>query len=211
MRNPSGRELTNRRAAVGLRAHSGWAALVAVAGTPKSIDVVARRRIEIADPAIPGSKQPYHEAEGLPVDKAGKLLDRCMRGAERLARKAIGAVLDELAREGHESRVCGLLLASGRSLPALESILASHALIHTADGEHFRDALARASEHFRLAVIRVREKEVLERAAAALGIPVPRLQARVQELGRSLGPPWTQDQKLAALAAWLALGTDGRE
>ena len=203
--------MTNHRAAVGLRAHSGWAALVAVAGTPRSIDVVARRRIEIADPAIPGSKQPYHEAERLPVDKAGELLDRCMRGAEWLARKAIGAVLDELAREGHESRACGLLLASGRPLPALEAILASHALIHTADGEHFRDALARASEHVRLTVIRVREKEVLERASAALGIPVPRLQAHVQELGRSLGPPWTQDQKLAALAAWLALGTDGRE
>ena len=32
-----------------------------------------------------------------------------------------------------------------------------------------------------------------------------RLQRRVQEMGRAIGPPWTQDQKLAALAAWIAL------
>lgn len=191
--------------ALSLRVHSGWAALVAIVGTPRAIEVVARRRIEIADPAIPGSKQPYHEAEELPAEKAARLLDRCERGAERLARQALGGALDDLAKQGHEPRACGLLMASGRPLPPLAAILASHALIHTADGEHFREALSRASEHFGLPVVRVREKEVLDRAAAALGVTPAALQRRVQEMGRSLGPPWTQDQKLATLAAWLAL------
>jgi hypothetical protein len=191
--------------ALGLRAHSGWAALVAVAGTPSAIEVVARRRIEIADPAIPGSKQPYHEAEELTVEKAARLLDRCERGAERLARQAFGEVLEELAKLGHEPRACGLLMASGRPLPPLAAILASHALIHTADGEHFREALARASEHSGLPVVRVREKEVLDRAATALGVTPAALQRRVQEMGRAIGPPWTQDQKLATLVAWIAL------
>jgi hypothetical protein len=31
------------------------------------------------------------------------------------------------------------------------------------------------------------------------------LQRRVAELGKPIGPPWTQDQKFAALVAWLAL------
>ena len=31
------------------------------------------------------------------------------------------------------------------------------------------------------------------------------LQQRIGELGRSLGPPWRQDEKLASLAAWIAL------
>jgi hypothetical protein len=31
------------------------------------------------------------------------------------------------------------------------------------------------------------------------------LQQQITELGRSLGPPWRQDEKLASLAAWIAL------
>jgi hypothetical protein len=31
------------------------------------------------------------------------------------------------------------------------------------------------------------------------------VQKRLLELGRPLGPPWTQDQKYAALVAWMAL------
>jgi len=195
-------------AAIGLRAHSGWAALVAVTVRAGTIEVAVRRRIEIADPAIPGSKQPYHEAEGLPVEKAARLLDRCERGAVRLAREAFGEVLDELAIQGRQPRACGLLMASGRPLPALGAILASHALIHTADGEHFRAALSRASEHFRLPLVRVREKEVLDRASAALGLEAAALERRIQEMGHGLGPPWTKDQKLATLAAWLAIASN---
>ena len=43
--------MTPRRppAALGLRAHSGWAALVAVGGGPASPQVLDRRRIEMAD------------------------------------------------------------------------------------------------------------------------------------------------------------------
>jgi hypothetical protein len=32
------------------------------------------------------------------------------------------------------------------------------------------------------------------------------LMRRVTELGRSLGAPWSQDEKFATLAAWLVLG-----
>jgi hypothetical protein len=195
-------------AAVGLRTHSGWAALVAVAGSRREIEVVDRRRIEIADPKLTGSKQPYHEAEGLPVEEAAKLLDRFEKGAERLAREAIGGVLKALDRRTKRPRACGLLLASGRPLPDLAAILRSHALIHTADGEHFRKALARACEHFGLPVLPVREKEVLELASSALGASPGRLRSQVNNFGRTLGPPWTQDQKLAALAAWIAGASD---
>jgi hypothetical protein len=31
------------------------------------------------------------------------------------------------------------------------------------------------------------------------------LKHRITELGKPVGPPWSQDQKLAALAAWLSL------
>ena len=192
-------------AALGFRAHSGWAAAVAVAGTPRAPEILERRRIEIADSSISGSKQPYHAAEELPFEKAKKLLERCERGSMRLARKAVGALLEDLRARGFAVAGCGLLLASGRSLPGLESILASHALIHTADGEHFRDALAQAGKYHRLSFRRVKERELYAQAAARFRASSEELKSRINAMGKGLGPPWTQDQKLAALVAWLAL------
>jgi hypothetical protein len=192
-------------AALGLRAHSGWAALVAVAGTPRSPAVLIRRRIGLVDPSVRGAKQPYHEAEGKNLPKAREIIRRCSSDASKLAGKAFRKVVGELGRNGHRVAGCGLLLASGRPLPALEAILASHALIHTADGELFRDALAGASEDCGVPVTRVPEKELLQRVTADLRISTDELQLAIRELGRSLGPPWTQDEKFAALAGWLAL------
>jgi hypothetical protein len=191
--------------AVGLRAHSGWAALVAVAGTPRSPEILLRRHIELADPEVPGSKQPYHTAEGEKLPKAKKIVGRCASDARRLAGRAFDEVLAELKKSKHPVIACGLLLASGRPLPSLEAILASHALIHTADGELFRDALASAAQERGVPVTRVKEKEVFSLASAGLCIPEEEIARCLKEVGRSIGSPWTQDQKLAALAAWVAV------
>jgi hypothetical protein len=194
-------------AAVGFRAHSGWAALVAVAGDKRSPEVVDRRRVELTDARHPDSKQPYHEAEDLPLEQAAALIDRYSKIACDLAGRALADLADDLRRRGYGLIGAGILLASGRPLPKLEKVLASHALIHTADGEHFRDALARSSDARGLSVTRIAERDLPERAGAALNQPAPRLQATVAGLGRGLGPPWTQDQKLAALLAWVLLAT----
>jgi hypothetical protein len=193
------------KAALGLRAHSGWAALVAVAGTRGSIEVVDRRRIELSASKTPGPKQPYHEAEGQKLETARQIVMRYAEEAGRLASEGFRAVLADLKNSGHDVVGCGLLLASGRPLPALESILASHALIHSADGELFRDALAGAAKEHRLALIRIKEKEAVGEVASRLRLEPTELQRRVAGLGKSVGPPWTQDQKLASIVAWLAL------
>jgi len=36
-------------------------------------------------------------------------------------------------------------------------------------------------------------------------IPIEELHQLVNAIGKSVGPPWTQDQKVAALSGWLAL------
>ena len=205
------RTSTTRRAALGLRAHSGWAALVVVAEPPRSPTVIDRRRIELADPGIPGSKQPYHAAEGMDLKEAAKLVRRCTDEARRLARRAFRAALDDLRERGLDVVGCGILLGSGRPATTLAATLAAHALIHTAEGELFRDALTHASEHCDLAVTGVRERELYARGAAELRIPVEELRRRVTELGRPLGPPWRQDQKHAALVGWLTLAAASRQ
>lgn len=165
--------------------------------------VVDRRKIGLAGEGIP--QQPYHAAEDLELEKAEELIRHCVQGSRRLAIRAFAEAAGDLLREGYEIVGCGLLLASGRPLPGLPAILASHALIHTADGEHFRNAIVHAAGHMKLPMTAVREKDVWARASADLRAPIEKLQRRIGEIGKSIGPPWTQDQKLAALAGWLAL------
>ncbi|HEY6064543.1 MAG TPA: hypothetical protein VIY96_00210, partial [Thermoanaerobaculia bacterium] len=107
-------------AALGFRSHSGWATLVAVAGDPSAPDVLLRRRIEIADAAIEGSKQPYHAAEELDLPKAKELLRRCEETSRGLALRALRDAVSEVEKDRRDVVACGLLLASGKPLGSLE-------------------------------------------------------------------------------------------
>ena len=179
-----------------------------MASPREGLRVLERRRITLAGPKTP--RQPYHAAENLPLAEAAELLGRCERDSENLARRALADAIAVLERSGYEAVGCGLLLASGRKLPALPEVLASHALIHTADGEHYREALTRAAAKRDLPVTGVRQKEIWDRAASALRIPAGELRKRIDAAGKPLGPPWTADQKHAAALAWIALRQAGR-
>lgn len=181
--------------------------MVAIAGNPLAPEVLLRRRIDIADPSIKGSRQPYHAAEGLALAAAEKLIRRCEEGSSRLALDALRTAIAEVAESGHEVGGCGFLLSSGRSLGDLADTLASHAKIHTADGEHFRDAIAGAADRLGLRVTRVRERQLWETAAERMKIPVKIFQTRITVLGKTLGPPWRADEKLATAVGCLALAT----
>jgi len=102
-----------------------------------------------------------------------------------------------------------LLLASGRPLPGLAATLASHALIHTAEGEFFREAVAYAGQSIKLPIFRIKERELLGTAGAKFRVSSDELGRRLTELGKTLGPPWRQDEKYAALVASLALADSG--
>jgi hypothetical protein len=195
----------NEAATLGFRAHSGWSIMVAVAGSLRKPVVLERRRIETADAAIPGSRQPYHAAERLDVRKAETLIRLCRDSSTLLATGSVSAMVAQLAQKGHTVVGTGILFASGRPLPDLAATLQSHALIHTAEGEFFREALVRASQHCALPVTRVTEREAWERGAALFRLDSADLRQKITELGRSLGPPWRQDEKLASLAAWIAM------
>jgi hypothetical protein len=183
-----------KRAAIGVRAHSGWAALVAVTGKAGSVQVLDRRRIVVADAKRPGANQPYHFAEKLELGAAEKHLESCAAVSQRLALSAIGDVVREL--RGYEIAGAAVVLASGRQLPLLPDILRSHALIHTAEGEFFRQVVRQACEKLGIGVTGIRERELGEGSA---------LQLEIGRLGKIVGPPWTQDQKMAALAAMMVL------
>jgi hypothetical protein len=192
-------------AAMGFAPHSGWAAAVVLGGSHAKPRVLSRSRIEMADPRDPESRQPYHAVEALGVEEAERRLDGYGAAAEGLAYAAIQALAGDLAGHGYRLTSAGVLESSGRRASSLVSTLASHALIHAADGDHFRNALAAAAQRSGLSVSRVRGRDLEARAEARLGRPLPRLREAVRELGRQVGPPWGADQKAAALLAWLLL------
>ncbi len=196
-------------AALGFRVHSGWAALVALSGSFPSPTILERRLIEIADPRFLGSKQPFHAAERLKLPDAEKLIARCAESSKQLAGKNISSVLHHLSAQGCQVVACGLPVGSGRPLTTLAATLASHALIHTAEGEFFRDIIAECCANAGLKVLRIKEKELLYRAATDFALSATDLQAALSALGRALGPPWRQDEKYACLAASLALTSAG--
>jgi len=170
----------HRRIALGFRAHSGWAAAVAVSGSFELPDVLERRRLAIAQ----GPRQPYHAAEPLPFSEAEALILRCRVEALELAVAAI-----EELRRAFAAKSAGVLVGRPRPLPPLPAILKSHAAIHTAEGVFYREVMIEACQLCGLRVARVPEKEIA---------------ARVSDLPR-LGPPWTADEKLATLAALATL------
>jgi hypothetical protein len=198
------------QAAVGFRVHSGWAAAVAVSLEKGQPVVLTRQRVHLVNTFTYEFRQPYHTAEKMLDGQAREFLSRIQAEARRLAHRAIREIASRTQEQGVTLTRGGLLLASGRPLPALEKILASHALIHTADGELFREAILHASARCGLGDFRIKEKELLDRAGDDLRRNSDVLLRRVTELGRPFGSPWSQDEKFATLAAWLALAASSK-
>jgi hypothetical protein len=186
--------------------HSGWGALVAVCDDGGTVAVLERRRMAVTTPGTAGANQPYHFAKRLEFAEAEKFLEKCCATSKRLAVAAIREVVEQLSARQYRVAASGMLLASGRAMPPLAKILASHALIHAAEGDFFREAFSKACADMELRVTGVRERDLEEHLRTTFGKAAGRMQRQVSNLGRSVGPPWTTDQKTATLAALLALG-----
>jgi len=192
-------------AAIGFSPHSGWAAMVVLGGTAAAPELLARIRLQLIDARDPESKQPYHAVEFLCVEEATGRLDGYMAVAIRLAQDSIRAESEELKRRGIAVKSVGIIESSSRKQVSLPSILASHALIHAADGDHFRNALFVAAEQCRLRVCRMPARDLEDHAGKCLRLPINRILETVKNLGQEKGPPWGADQKKAALLAWTLL------
>lgn len=179
--------------------------MVVLGGRAAAPELLARSRVQLVDAHDPESKQPYHAVEFLCVEEATGRLDGYMAVATRLAHDAIRAQLEQLKKRGVVTRSVGILDSSGRKQVSLPAILASHALIHGADGNHFRNALFVAAEQCRLHVCRIPAKDLEAHAVKCLRRPVNRMIGTVNKLGQGQGPPWGADQKKAALLAWSLL------
>jgi hypothetical protein len=183
--------------------------MVALARESGGWQVLERRRINVVDGKIAGHSQPYHFAREQPLAEAKKHVARCAAASMRLAEVALQEVVEKLSRQ-YRVRGAAVLLSSGRPMPELERILASHPLIHTAEGEFFRKVFSEACEALGIPVTGIREKELTERAQAVFKKSAATLPAELAAAAKHLGPRWSQDQKTAALAAAVVLKGAGK-
>jgi hypothetical protein len=176
--------------------------MVAVTGSPFQPVIVDRRRIELAEASERGPVQPFHTAQDLGAKHAQAFLDQCRTAWNALACTTLETVVKNIG--GDRVRHCAVLMGSGRAAPTLEATLASHAAIHTAEGEFFREIVLHAAESCGLRALRIKEKELFHLAEVQFETPAASLLETLNGLGKIVGPPWQQDQKFASLAAWLA-------
>src|SRR6476620_405194 len=89
-----------KSAAIGVRVHSGWGAVVAVAGQRGSEEVIERRKVVIIDPKAPGVAQPYHYVEERELRAAEMHLAKCAAESRRLALESLRQISAQLHERG---------------------------------------------------------------------------------------------------------------
>jgi len=192
-------------AALGFRLHTGWAALVAVAGGPGRFEVLVRRRVELLPPGTSVPRFVYHKAAELPASQAATVIQEAETASLEAARCALKDVLDYLCSLSLVVKGVGIPCGS-RPVPTdLSAVLRSHPLIHTAEGALFQQAIVSACKEHKLSMMAVREREVWQSAATAWHMKEAGLRKQVDGMRKTVGAPWGTDQKTAMAFAVLAL------
>jgi hypothetical protein len=194
-------EVRHASTTLGFRVKSGWATAVLLAGPVKSPRVLDRRAIDLCDPAIAKSRQPYHARMGELETDEKELEERCtiVRAA---AARSVATLLKEYRQAGHLPRAAGIVVGSQID-PA--KITNSHIRAHALEGRLFRTVLEEPLATAKLACLVVSERNVYSVASEKLGRTQDELKTAVALLGKSLGGPWRADEKGATLAAWQCL------
>ena len=188
--------------AIGLRVKTGRATAILLAGPVDAPTVSGRRAIQLWDPAIPESHQPYHAELELPPEKSAAVVKRAIAAVESLALTAMKDLATEVRRSGQNLRGVGLVVGSDTDPRRIGN---PHVRAHALEGKLFRDVLETAARELTLPCVVVVEREAFDKAAAALGRKPAALKRIVSDYRRSAGAPWGGEEKTATVAAWMAL------
>jgi hypothetical protein len=185
--------------AIGLRAKSGRAIAVVLAGPVDAPAVLERAEITFAGPA---ERQPYHPVMELPWPQAEAAVRKVAANLESAAAAELGKLVRGCRAFGAAVVGVGIVGAGRRDLARIGNF---HIRAHAAEGVLFREVLEAAAEANGLSSALFPERTLEETLAPVVGLQVPDLRARLLELGRAVGSPWRADEKAAALASWAVL------
>jgi len=202
------RAQTQRAASVGVVEHGNSAVLVTVAPGGKLLD---RRRIDLTGPDLP--THPHHHegswavgrylstpgARVLSLPDVVALVERVRVAAACAAREALDALATAVSMP-----IVSIAIRVCPELPATtEDRIADNRAQTFADSVMYREAIAAAARARGWALHWYDRKQVFRDAAAALGCPD--VDPFLHAMGRSIGPPWQANHKLAAAAAIAAM------
>jgi hypothetical protein len=187
---------------IGLRAKTARAIAVVLGGPDDSPVVLAKLEMALADPKVPATKQPYHEVMDLPWEESQRAVRKSATAIEAIARKALSRLIKDLQSRGMRVSGVGIVGAKDRDLGRIGNY---HIRAHAAEGVLFRRVLDLAAEASGLKRRTFSDRELDQIAAAELGAQSTAVKRKLNDLGRTLDPPWRADEKQAATAAWLVL------
>jgi hypothetical protein len=189
---------------LGFRVKSGWTAVVLLTDTAHSLRLSDVNRIELCDPRLPETRQPYHAATGKLETDSTKVNQR-ERVVRSISQQSLTRLLKGYQQKGF--RIRRAVLVMGRQIdPA--NISNPHIRAHALEGRLFRSAVAEALQDHEIRTEVLLERDAYPSVAARLKQSSDDVKRAIQDLGRSApakGGPWRAEQKLAALAALFAL------
>jgi hypothetical protein len=188
-------------AALGFRVKSGWAAVVMLSGSPVSPELCDVRRIEVSDPRLPETRQPYHASMGK-LETDAKKIARRIAVIRKLARRSIGTLLANYRHNGYTIRRAGIVVGS-QSNPV--SITNPHIRAHAFEGQLFRSMLEECLYTHGVSTHMLLERDAYAQAAMKLSLTDRSVRDVVARLGRLTQGPWRAEEKIAAVAAWFTL------
>jgi len=190
-----------RPAVIGFRVRSGWAVAVLVGGPATAPVVLDRRVVELSDPRIPATRQPYHADTGV-EQRDRRTIMRLAAIVRRCARWSVGQLVREYRAAGYRLRGAALIVGSIGD-PA--RITNPHVRAHASEGWLFRTALETAARRCTLPCTTIPERALFPQAAKALRRSASDIKRKVTVLGRLHGGTWRAEEKAAAVGAWLVL------
>src|SRR4051812_48395503 len=165
-----------RRVALGLHGRTA----VAVTGVGDDLGVVVRADVRTRE------SQPFHDAEGLPLDEAEALIAAAADAAADRAAGDLAPIVAQVEAMGLELVEAAVVTKAYRLPSTLEAILRSHTACHAAEGQMTGEALIAGCEQLGVAVTVTHDLDV---------------DPRVEPVGKLIGAPWRKEHKIAATAA----------
>ena len=187
---------------IGLRAKTARAIAVVLGGPSDAPIVLKKIEMALADPKIPATAQPYHEVMDLPWEESKEAVQKSARAIEAIARKSLARLIKELQSAGMEVSGVGIVGAKDKDLARIGNF---HIRAHAAEGVLFRRVLDLAADANGLKSRTFPDREFADLVAIELGPANVAIKRKLNDLGRSVPPPWRTDEKQAATAAWLVL------
>ena len=151
-------------AALGFRVKSGWAAAVLLTGSARSPQLCGVERIDLSDPRLPETRQPYHAAMGR-LETDAKKISRRVDVVRRITKKSIAKLLAGYRQQNFTIKRAALVVGSQIDP---HSVANAHIRAHALEGQLFRSVLEQSLHGHGIRTEVLLERDVYGKAAVEL-------------------------------------------